>query len=305
MKACIVTIIALFTFLNLTGCKNKGSVDSNGMPKTLMIGAVQSESMIELQKVREQICKFLGKKLGMPVEMVYSTDYSGVIEALKANKVHVADLPPFAYIIATREISLTPIVTLGSNGKPSTYQSVIIANGHSDIKSMADVKARSKSLTFCFVDPASASGHLVPRAYLNSIGLNPDTAFKQTIFAGSHPASVLSVKSGKIDVGCTTDLVFGIMIRKKMLNEGDVRVLWTSDPIVSDPVVVRGDLNKDFVKKLQKAYLDMNIEAPEILRNFLKIFLRDTTRRSYMVANDSMYSSLRKIAAGVKDLKAN
>jgi len=178
MKACIVTLIALFTLLHLSGCKNKGSVDSNGMPKVLLIAAVQTESMDDLKKARGQICNFLSKKLGIPVEMVYSTDYSGVIEALKSNKVHMANMPPFAYVIATREMTLIPIVTLGNNGKPSTYQSVIISNGHGNIKSMADVKARSKSLTFCFVDPASTSGHLIPRAYLNSIGLNPDTAFK-------------------------------------------------------------------------------------------------------------------------------
>jgi len=305
MKPFVVALIALFMFLNLSGCKNKGSVDSNGMPKTLIIGAVQSESFDEIKKVREQVRKYLEKKLGIPVEMIFTTDYTGLIEALKSNKIHMASMPPFAYVIATRSIHLVPIVTMGNNGKPSTYQSVIIVKGNSDIKSMADIKARAKNLTFCFVDPASTSGHLVPRAYLNSIGINPDTAFKQTVFSGSHPASILSVKSGKIDVGCTTSTVFGLMITKKMLKEGDIRVLWTSDPIISDPVAMRPDINKGFVKKVQQAYLDMNTEAPEILASYLKLFYHDKEKRSYMVVQDSMYNGLRKIAAGVKDLKAN
>jgi phosphonate transport system substrate-binding protein len=300
-----IKIFILIAVLAVAGCKNKGSVDSNGMPKTLVIGYVQTESLDEIKKVRESVRKYLEKKLGIPVEIVFSTDYAGVIEALKSNKIHMASIPPFAYVIATRTVKLVPIVTLGNNGKPSTYQSVLIVNGHSDLKTIADVKARAKSLSLCFVDPASTSGHLVPRGYLNSIGLNPDTAFKQTVFAGSHMTSVLSVKSGKMDVGCTTNMIFGLMTRKGMIKDGDLRVIWTSAPIVSDPIVVRSDVNPEFTKKIQQAYLDMNIDAPEILHNYIKLFLKDTAKRSYMVAQDSMYDGLRRIAAGIKDLKAN
>jgi phosphonate transport system substrate-binding protein len=301
----LIKVIVLIAVMAFVGCKNKGSVDSNGMPKTLVIGYVQTESLDEIKRVRESVRKYMEKKLGIPVELIFSTDYAGVIEALKSNKVHMASLPPFAYVIATRTMNLIPIVTLGNNGKPSTYQSVIIVNGHSNLKSMADVKAHAKDLSFCFVDPASTSGHLVPRGYLNSIGLNPNTAFKQTMFAGSHMTSVLSVKSGKVDVGCTTNMIFGLMTRKNMIKDGDLRVIWTSDPIVSDPVVVRADVNKELTKKIQQAYLDMNKDAPEILSSYLKLFLRDTAKRSYMVVQDSMYNGLRRIAAGIKDLKAN
>jgi phosphonate transport system substrate-binding protein len=287
----------------LSGCGSKGSVDSNGVPKTLQVAVIQAEGFQQFTGARQKIYQFLSKKLGMPVEMVESTDYNATIEALKAHKVHMADIPPFAYVIATRTMKLTPIITLGIDGKPSTYSSVIIVNGHSNLKSMDDVKANSKKLTFCFVDPASTSGHLIPRAYLNTAGLNPDTAFKQVIFAGTHPASVMAVKSGKIDVGCTTDMVFGIMTKAKMLNEGDIRVIWTSAPIVSDPIVVRDDVNKDFAKKIQRAYLDMNTEAPELLQNYIKLLMKNSEKRSYIVAQDSMYDGLRKIAAGVKDLK--
>ncbi|HZY37048.1 MAG TPA: phosphate/phosphite/phosphonate ABC transporter substrate-binding protein [Mucilaginibacter sp.] len=305
MKIRIPTLGFLLSLFLLAGCDSPGAVDSNGMPKKLEIAVVQAENIPELKKVREEVSKFLEKKLGIPVEMIYTNDYTGVIEALKTNKVHMADIPPFAYIIATRSMKLYPLVTLGQNGKPSTYTSSIIVNGHSNLKSMADIKANSKNLTLCFVDPASTSGHLVPRAYLNTIGLNPDSAFKQVIFAGNHLASVLAVKSGKIDVGCTTSLVFNIMMDKKMINPGDVRVVWTSDPIMAQPIVIRDDVNKDFAKKIQDAYLSINKERPDIINKFVKLFLKDTAKRSYVVVKDADYDGLRKIAAGVKDLKAS
>jgi len=123
------------------------------------------------------------------------------------------------------------------------------------------------------------------------------------MFAGSHLASILAVKSGKIDVGCATALVFNIMIEKKMMNEGDVRVIWTSDPIVAQPIVVRDDINKEFAKKIQNAYLAINTERPDIISKYVKLFLKDTSKKSYVVVKDEDYNPLRKIAAGIKNLK--
>jgi phosphonate transport system substrate-binding protein len=305
MKIRILCLSLVLALVSLAGCDSPGAVDSNGMPKKLEIAIVQADNIPELKQVREEIRKFLEKKLGIPVEVIYTNDYTGVIEALKAKKVHLADIPPFAYVIATRTMKLDPLVTFGQSGKPMTYTSSLIVNGHSNLKSMADIRTHSKKLTLCFVDPASTSGHLIPRAYLNTIGLNPDSAFKQVIFAGNHLASVLAVKSGKIDVGCTTSLVFNIMIEKKMIDPGDVRVVWTSDPIVAQPIVIRDDINKAFAKKIQDAYLAINIERPDILKKFVKLFLKDTAKRSYVVVTDADYDGLRKIAAGVKDLKAS
>src|SRR5260370_16052899 len=104
------------------------------------------------------------------------------------------------------------------------------------------------------------------------MGLNPDNAFKQTIFAGSHPASVLSVATGKIDVGCST-LEYGIekLERSGVLKKGLIKILWKSDPIVSSPIVVRKDLNKDFVKKIQNIYLNLKADAPDVFSAYIEL----------------------------------
>jgi len=298
------TVFGFLLIIAFAGCKNKASLDDRGMPKTLMVAVFGSEDPRLIRALYEPVGKYLQKKLGIPVEMVYTTDYAAVIEALKAKKVHMAYLSPFSYIIAAKNANITPIIVLGAGGKPSMYYSNIITSTKSGINSMAEVKARAKSLSICFVDPESASGHLVPRAYLTSIGLNPDTAFKETIFAGGHLASVYTVKSGKVDIGCTAKLVLDIMVSKGMLKKDDIKILWTSDAIVSDPVVVSNDLNKDLAKKIQSAYLSMGTDAPEVLHHLLKMLTMDKNL-SFMVAQDSFYNGVRKIAGGIKDLKLN
>ena len=154
--------------------------------------------------------------------------------------------------------------------------------------------------------PASTSGHLIPRAYLNNIGLNPDNAFKETIFAGSHAASILSVTSGKIDVGCTNlDLSLDKMIREGDVKKEEVVILWTSPPIVNDAIAVRTDLNKDFVKKLQNAFIDVAREDYPAFDKYTRLYFPNTKKMSYIPIEDSIYNGLRTIAGKIKQFKIN
>lgn len=297
-----VKIMFLFIIVGIAGCKSKNERSDGGIPEKLMFAVVAGADPGTREGMMEPIGDYLSKKVGVPVEFVFTTDYTSVIEALKAKKVHMADIPPFAYVIASKTADIIPIIVLGADGKPSFYKSMLIASKRSGLKTMEDVKAKAKDLNLCFADPASASGHLVPKAYLISIGLEPKTSFKEVLFGGGHLGTVFSVKSGKVDIGCTIQLVLDMMVRKKSIEENEFTTLWTSDPIVAQPIVVRNDLNKALVKKIQDAYLDMDNDAPETLKNYLAVYHKDGERLTYQIAYDSMYNGLRKIASGIKDL---
>lgn len=304
MKNIIRGLLIFACTLLLAACRNPATLDANGMPGKLIIAVYAGGDNPAATKSALVPWKdYLSKKLGIPVEYSFSTDYTSVIEAIRAKKAHIAYLSPFSYVLASQTHDITPLVTLGENGKASMYHSVIITNPSTGLKSIADVKARAKNLTFCFADPASTSGHLIPRAYLITQGINPDSAFKQTIFAGSHPASVLSVASGKIDVGCTT-MEYGLekLERSGTLKPEQIRVLWESDPIVSSPIVARNDLNKDLVKKIKSLYLNLQQDAPDVFAAYIRLYHPNLKGLSYIAVDDSMYNGLRKIARGIKDL---
>lgn len=288
---------------SIAGCKNKRALDANGMPNTLLVAVYEGDNPGETTKVLGMLKPYLEKKLGIPVEFQLSTDYTTVIEAMTTGKVQMAYLSPFSYILATQKQKLVAMVAPGINGKPFGYRSMIITNPHSGLHSMDDVKKRSKELTLCFADPASTSGHLVPTAYLTSIGLDPRTAFKETMFAGSHYASVLSVKSGKVDLGCCFALAYDKMIREGLIKDGDLVTLWTSDPIVEGPLCMRPEVNAAFTAKVRQAYLDLKKDAPDIMKAYWSMYFpKQADSMWYLPAHDSLYNGLRKIAAGVGDL---
>lgn len=292
-------------FAALAGCRSKTALDANGVPHKLVIAVYEGDNPGETTVVLTKVQKYLETKLNMPVEFQQSTDYTTVIEAMISGKVHMAYLSPFSYVLATQKQKLVPLVAPGFNGKPFSYRSMIVTNPRSGLRNMDDVRARAKDLTLCYADPASTSGHLIPRAYLISIGLDPKTAFKQTMFAGSHSASLLSVKSGKTDLGCVFELLYDKMIREGGIKEGDVVKLWESDPIVEGPVCMRPEVSSAFTEKVRQAYLAMSSDplGHDAFRAFISMYFpKQADNMSYINANDSLYNGLRKIAAGIGDL---
>ena len=301
----MVAAIALTLLIPSTGCRNKAALDANGVPYTLIVAVYQGDNPGETLQVMALVKKYMEKELGIQIEYQYSTDYTTVIEAMVTGKAHMAYLSPFSYVLATQKQRLIPMVAPGFHGRPFTYTSMIFTHPGSGLHSMADVKAKSHELTLCFADPASTSGHLVPAAYLKSIGLDPKTAFKQSLYAGSHAASLLSVKSGKIDVGCSFQLAYDKAIRDGLIKPGDLVQLWESDPIVEGPICMRPEVSPAFTAKVQDVLLRMPRDGREAFQAYMsRYFPKMSDSLAYLPAYDSLYDPLRRIAVDIGDLQS-
>lgn len=286
----------------LISCKSKPI--NNGMPDKLIIALFGGDNPGQLKSKVEPFRKYLSVKLHTEVEFLFTSDYASVIQAIRSKKVHLAELTPFAYVIATQKPGLTPLVILGSNGSPSLYRSVIIANPKNGIKTIEDLKKHAKELTICFGDPASTSGHLIPREYLISIGLDPgNKAFKEMMFSGNHTATIMNVASGKVDIGCSNkDLSIDLLLRQGIIKDESLVILWLSPPIVNNAIVIRDDINKDVSMQIKNIYLNLAKDAPDIFQNMISTYYPDAKKMSYVPAQDSSYESLRKVANSIKDL---
>lgn len=114
---------------------------------------------------------------------------------------------PFAYVLAVQEaqaealainVGLEADATTFNPDAPTHYYSTIFTKKGSGITTLEDLKGKD----FTFVDPASTSGHLAPKTLLIKNNINPDTDMK-TVFAGSHPSSVLAVWNDQAPAGAT------------------------------------------------------------------------------------------------------
>lgn len=222
--------------------------------KVLRVGAIPAE---DAQKTRENykaLAGYLQKKTGLPVEIFVATDYSGVIEAMRAGKLDIAMFGPFSYVLAADKAGAEAFAVEIRKGSGTSYQSLVVTHPASGINALADLKGR----TYAFVDPASTSGNLIPRSFYKKNGIDPDKDFKSVVYAGGHDAAALAVKNRKVDAASMDDITFNNMKEKGLLvPDQDIKIIFKSDPIPGSPWAWRKDLPADLKTKLKAAFLNV------------------------------------------------
>lgn len=292
--------------LALNGCsRTDGAGGSEQRPKVLRIAMTVSEETVEARARKDayrDLTAYLSEKLKLRVELVEMEGYAPTIEAMRAGKLDVCTSSPMPYLVAKSRMDVVPLVVPAMpDGSASTYYSTIITHPGTGLKTLDDVKARAAELTLAFADPASTSGHLIPRAKLETMGLNAERDFKRVVFASNHTASVLTVKSGKVDVAAITQTLLDRMIHDGRIAAKDIVILWTSPAIHQSVNYARASLPADVRQALIDAYLNLAKERPDIWTGLRS---RSTTGATgYAPADDSMFEDFRTIARRLEHVK--
>ncbi|NER80941.1 MAG: phosphonate ABC transporter substrate-binding protein [Leptolyngbya sp. SIO1D8] len=238
-------------------------------------GIISTESQDNLKVQWEPFLEAMEAEIGRPINGFYATDYAGVIEAMGAGKVQLAWYGGKSYIEAAERSDAEAFAqTVNSDGTKG-YYSHLITHKENPILSEIDVEKgdgdtfvieNSSVLTFAFNDPNSTSGFLVPSFYVFAQnGVNPNEAFQELIFAGSHEATAQAIANNQVDVATNNS--------ESMLKveQGDpeafenIQIIWTSPVIPSDPLAYRKDLPdclKEQVKDFFYNYEDAAVLEP-------------------------------------------
>ncbi|MGE3856783.1 MAG: phosphate/phosphite/phosphonate ABC transporter substrate-binding protein [Dehalococcoidia bacterium] len=318
-----------------TSAQATATVDPRaGWPKKFVVGYFGGDDAEALLKKQDPFKKHLEEKLGMPVELFTGTSYNAVIEAMRADRVDAMAVGPFSYTLAVQEAQAEALgvsVSCASSVKECKfdasaapfYQSIVFTKKGSGINKLEDFKGKG----FNFVDPASTSGHLAPKTLLIKKGFDPDKEFK-TVFAGSHPTSVLSVWNGKAPGGATHEGNLLNLVNSKQVEaclwadgkiavprtqeevdktfaacpDGKLAILAVSDPIPNTPFAIRQELPATFKKAVKDALLEIK-DKPEMVGT-LRYWYVDPHEELKLQTLDAFYNPLRDIAKLLKlDLK--
>lgn len=300
-------LLLLLSISIFFACKNPKT--NNNYPDKLVIGFFGGDEPEQRGRCFNLLAHYIENQTGVKKVEIYETsDYVSIIEAMRAKKVDIAHFGELAYIMAANRANARAIVVLAKKDGSCFAKSIIVASSKSQIKSIEDVKKRAKELTISFADPASTSGHLYPRHYLNSIGLDPEKSFKSVVFSNSHGATVLTVLSGKVDLACVSATTIHLLVVMKKIKPDDIVILWTSQPYIAVPVSVRSDLPPRLIEKIQKAYLDLPTKDAFIWSSFKKTLFKGypdsiINQFVYMPACDSQYNVIRRMVRQSKNFE--
>ncbi|MFB3123215.1 MAG: phosphate/phosphite/phosphonate ABC transporter substrate-binding protein [Candidatus Binatia bacterium] len=268
--------------------------------QVLRVGFVPAENAQQVALNAQPIVLILQKELGLEIQSFVATDYTGVVEALRANKLDIAFLTPASYVLAKAEANVKVVLKSHRRGRPY-YYAAIITHVDSGIGALEDLRNK----TFAFGDPLSTSGHIFPRKMFEEKGINPVKDFKKVIFSGGHDATVLAVLNHKVDAGATfanfpdgKDAAWTQYL-KDPKEQKKIRAIAYSEPIPSDNLVVSANLDPRLTKKIVNIFLDLSKDpaGKKMLRDLYKI-------DGFIPATDRDYDSVREAfkIAGI-DLK--
>jgi len=225
--------------------------------KTLNFGIISTESSTNLKSVWQPVIDDLSRAIGVPVKPFFASDYAGIIEGMRFNKVQMGWFGNKSAIEAVDRAKGEVFASvIDKDGNPG-YWSLLIVNKDSNLKTLDDVLKSGGKLSYGAGDPNSTSGTAVPGYYLWAANkIEPKTFFK-TVRASNHEANLLSVINKQVDVAVNnTEALERYRLSTGKDANDSVRVLWKSPLIPADPLVMRSDLPADLKGRIRDFFVN-------------------------------------------------
>ena len=217
----------------------------------LNFGIISTESSQNLKTVWDPFLEDMAEQTGLKVNAFFASDYAGVIEGMRFDKVDVAWFGNKSAMEAVDRANGEVFAqTVDSEGNPG-YWSLLITQADNDaINSLDDVMKCDKTLDFGIGDPNSTSGFLVPTTFIFAAqGVTPQDCFK-TVRNANHEANAMATANGQVDVAANNTENMRRLEKTNPEAAKKIKVIWTSPLIPSDPLVWSTKLDEETKRKV-------------------------------------------------------
>jgi phosphonate transport system substrate-binding protein len=221
----------------------------------------QQPTQADTKRVWEPIYKAVCNKIGYDAQITVANDWAGIATAIANDQIDVAQMGPWGYVLAKNVAGARPINMMLIQGRPF-YKAIIVARPGLTVAKFPD---DARGLSMQMLDVGSTSGWLVPMHWLRAKGIEPKTFFGKYAEGASAAAAQMATIGGQVDLATGWDTHRNTMIRNGTIKEDANRVIWESDPLPNEPVVVRKGLPDDVAKRLQEAFASLSASELESL----------------------------------------
>jgi len=228
--------------------------------ETINFGIISTESQSNLRKSWEPFLEAMEEKTGLDIQPFFASDYAGVIEGMRFGKVHLAWYGNKSAMEAVDRANGEVFVqTVADTGEPG-YWSVLIVPADSPIQSVDDLLTCDKSLNFGLGDPNSTSGYLVPTTFVFAAeGIDPKECFANVTNA-NHETNAMAVANGQVDAATNNTESLALIKQNNPDAYANIREIWRSPLIPSDPIVWRTDLADETKETIREFFLTFGTE---------------------------------------------
>jgi phosphonate transport system substrate-binding protein len=194
--------------------------------------------------------------------------YDALARGIAHGKTDVVWAPPIAAALWIEE-GLVDLMALPLRAGQLTYHAALIMR-----RGSGRTLDKLRGSRVAWVDRQSASGYLVPRVHLASLGYDPSSFFGQEFFATTHRGVVDAVVEGEVDIGatyCQINASGKMTTAAWTLPDGSsirpVEIVTSAGPIPNDAIVGTKSLKTLERTRMLRFFLDPTPEGKEALRS--------------------------------------
>lgn len=233
----------------------------------IRIATAASDEQAARRARYEPVAAFLSEQLGVPVELIVTSEHAATAEALLNGQVEVADLGTQGYAIL-HELApdaVRPFATeLNQDGTVGYHSAILVRADRDDITGFEDLEG----MTIGFPSQSSNSGTISPMYFMSrQYGVDDINAFAgETGFSGSHSNTVIGVVNGTYDAGFiwynNDDNHAGTsLIERGEIEAEDLKFVWVSPVMPTNPWVVSTALPQEAQDAIIAAVMSLNSDA--------------------------------------------
>ena len=271
----------------------------------ISFGIIATDSASAQRERWEPFFRDMEKKTGLKIQSFYAPDYAGVIEAMRFNKVQVAWYGNKAAMEAVDRSNGEVFAQLMYADGTFGYHALLITHQDSPYQTLDQVFANAKNVNFGIGDPNSTSGFLVPTYYIFAQRkIDPRSTFK-TVRNSSHGANIQATLAKQVDVATNNTEDMGKLESTRPDLFSQLRVIWKSPLIPSDPFVWRKDLDPQVKAKIKSfviGYAKTDPAEKAVLKNIYNYggFRESTNDQLIPIRQLELYRDRLKVESDTK-----
>jgi len=255
--------------------------------RTVLFGVLPRDNPIIAYERYQPLMDYLSGVTGLDVELHLEKSYQAVVNSLGQGKMSFALLGPLTYLDAYKRFDAPPIAKSRTARGETFYRSVIVTDSDGSIKEVSQLINKK----FAFAALWSTSGNLIPRYMLAWAGIHLDN-LDSFYHYNYHDTVAKKVISHEFDAGAIR------LSTAERYTPYGLKIIATSDPIPTGPIVVSPHTPYHVVQKIQKALLSMS-DSEEGKKVLIK--LDPDLQGGFVAASDADYTNIRRMINAVPD----
>jgi phosphonate transport system substrate-binding protein len=268
----------------------------------LNVGLISTEASQNLKADWQPLLDDLAKKTGFKVKAFFASDYAGIIEGMRFNKVQVAWLGNKSAMEAVDRANGEVFAQMVNADGTQGYYSHLIVHKDSPLNSLDDVLKNGKSLSFGNGDPNSTSGFLVPGYYVFAKNNIDAKTFFKVSRSANHETNSLAVANKQVDVATSNSENLEKIAQRQPAKFKDIKIVWTSPLIPLDPLVMSKqlpDAAKAKIKDFFYSYAKTDAREKEVVMKISQLsgFKPSTNDQLKPIRELDMFGKRIKLAA--------